>query len=116
MAEHDMRYAIALVRATRVQTAQVSEPLVEYLSWGAGPRASEWLVLAAKAHAAITGRDLATARDVRAVLAPVLRHRLVTNFNAEADGISRDDLVQRLLAAVPEPGQEQSRYKRYVGT
>jgi MoxR-like ATPase len=116
MAEHDMRYAISLVRATRVQTAQVSEPLAEYLSWGAGPRASEWLVLAAKAHAAITGRDLATAQDVQAVLAPVLRHRLVTNFNAEADGISKDDLVQRLLASVPEPGQGESRFKRYVGT
>ena len=102
MAEHDMRYAIALVRASRTPTDK-SLGVGQYISWGAGPRASEWLVLAAKGHAALTGRDLATANDVQAMLKPVLRHRLVLNFNAEADGVTVDDVIDRLSQQIPQP-------------
>lgn len=106
MAEHDVRYAISLVRATRTADETSPQEIRKYLSWGAGPRASEWLVLAAKAHAAVTGRDLATAVDIQAMILPVLRHRLVLNFNAEADGLSTADLVDQLLKLVPRPGNE----------
>ncbi len=116
MAEHDIRYAIALVRATRTQQDDTLDEICKYLSWGAGPRASEWLVLAAKAHAAISGRDLATAQDIQAMLAPVLRHRLVLNFNAEADGLSANQLIEKLLEIVPSPGHQpaQNLLKRMI--
>lgn len=104
MAEHDVRYAISLVRATRSLAGAEANELSRYLSWGAGPRASDWLVMAAKAHAAISGKEFATAVHVRAMLAPVLRHRLVLNFNAEADGLTTEALIQRLVEIVPGPG------------
>jgi len=70
----------------------------QYVSWGAGPRASQFLVLAAKARAALQGRYFATIDDIQAVAAPVLRHRILTNFNAEAEGIKPDEIVRRLIA------------------
>ena len=109
IAEHDVRYAIALVRATRIQKTDTIPKVNKYLTWGAGPRASEWLVAAAKASAALQGRDLATVRDVQHVAAPVLRHRLVTNFNAEADGVGPDDIVRTLIEAIPVPGDGRGR-------
>ncbi len=116
MAEHDVRYAIALVRATRTQKNEAPDEIGQYLSWGAGPRASEWLVLAAKAHAAVTGRELATAMNVQAMLLPILRHRLVLNFNAEADGLTTAQIVQKLIEIVPGPGDEASQnfLKRFI--
>lgn len=104
MADHDVRYAIALVRATRSQEPPSSEMIQKYLSWGAGPRASEWLVLAAKAYAAVTGKEFASTAEIQAMLAPVLRHRLVLNFNAEADDLSADQVVEKLLEVIPVPG------------
>jgi MoxR-like ATPase len=68
--------------------------------WGAGPRAGQYLVLGAKARAIMAGRTTPSIDDVRSVALPVLRHRLVTNFHAEADGVAADDLVRRLLEAV----------------
>jgi len=73
----------------------------DYVTWGAGPRASQYLVLAAKARAVLHGRAYASTDDIRAVAAPVLRHRIITNFNAEADGVKPDDIVRRLLEATP---------------
>ena len=105
IAEHDVRYAISLVRETRKQTGEEDSEIRKYISWGAGPRASEWLVLAAKGHAALTGRDFATAKNVQAVLKPVLRHRLILNFNAEADGVTVDQLIDQLQKSVPTPAQ-----------
>ena len=70
-----------------------------YLTWGAGPRASQYLVVAAKARAVLQGRFAASVEDVRAVAPPVLRHRLLTNFHAEAEGINSASLVERLLEA-----------------
>jgi len=101
--DHVARYALRLVRATRVGTegAECPEVVRSYVSWGAGPRASESLVQAAKAHALIVGDGLVTIDTVRAVAAPVLRHRIVLNFNAQADQVTPDAVVQGLVDAVP---------------
>ena len=71
------------------------------MSWGAGPRASQYLVLAAKARAVLHGRYYVSTEDIRAVAGPVLRHRIITNFNAEAEGIKPDDIVERLIKTIP---------------
>ncbi|MBN8727835.1 MAG: MoxR family ATPase [Xanthomonadales bacterium] len=92
-----------LVRATRPQASTISE-VREWLRWGAGPRAGQSLVLAAKARALLNGRLAATRDDVRALAAPVLRHRLLLSFSAEAERRSSDDVVAALLPAVPFPG------------
>ncbi len=116
-AEHVVRFAARLARLTRPGErsgvrGQRSErggergegtkkdvpPLVrDYVSWGAGPRASQYMVLGAKARAVLHGRFHATEDDVRAVALPVLRHRIVTNFNAEAEGVKPDDIIRRLM-------------------
>ena len=104
--EHVARYALRLVRTTRVREGTDDKPAVvrDYLSWGAGPRASQNLVLAAKARAVLDGEAAATIDHVRAVAAPVLRHRIITNFNAEADGVTADNVISGLLRDVPEDG------------
>jgi MoxR-like ATPase len=73
----------------------------EYVNWGAGPRASQYLVLSAKARCVLYGRSHADTSDIRAVAGPVLRHRIMTNFNAEAEGVKPDDIVRRLIDLVP---------------
>ena len=99
VADHVVEYAVHLVRATRPQNGVM--PLMrEYLRYGAGPRASQYLVLGAKARAALQGRYTPSVEDVRAVALPVLRHRLVLNFAAEADNVTPVMLVERLLQAV----------------
>jgi MoxR-like ATPase len=97
VAEHLARYALSLVRQTRVGSPQATEMVNQYVSWGAGPRASQYMVLAAKARSALHGRFCVGAEDIRAVAAPVLRHRIIANFNAEADGITTDAIVAHLL-------------------
>ncbi len=97
IADHLAEYAIRVVRQTRIGKSATDEFVSRYLSWGAGPRASQFLVLAAKARAALNGRYCAEVEDLQAVAFPVLRHRIVTNFNAEADGISADDVISKLL-------------------
>ncbi len=97
MADHVLRYATRLVRLTRPQRGSVPPFVRDYVSWGAGPRASQYLILGAKARAVLQGRYYAGLDDVRAVAYPVLRHRIVTNFNAEAEGIKPDDLIRRLI-------------------
>ncbi len=106
VAEHVMRYALRLVRATRISEADkpgVELPAVvrEYVGWGAGPRASEYLVLAAKAKAVLDSSTHVTPEHVRSVAKPVLRHRILTNFNAEADQVTTDKIIDGLLEAVP---------------
>jgi MoxR-like ATPase len=97
VSESVLRYAVRLIRASRDgNLAQIAQ----YLSWGAGPRAGQYLILGAKARAIMSGRTTPDVDDVRAAAPPVLRHRLVTNFHAEADGVTTDDLVVRLLDAV----------------
>jgi MoxR-like ATPase len=93
VSEHVIRYAVRLARASR--------PGPDWVSWGAGPRAAQYLVLGAKARAAIQGRPTPGAEDVRSVAPAVLRHRIIPNFNAEADGISSLDIIAKLLETTP---------------
>ena len=74
----------------------------KYLTWGAGPRACQALLIGAKAHALLDGRVHVSIDDIRYVAYPVLRHRLVTSFSAESDGLTRDDLISKLIESVPE--------------
>ncbi|HEX7117873.1 MAG TPA: MoxR family ATPase [Longimicrobiales bacterium] len=90
-------YAVRLARATRPEDADSPELTRRYVSWGAGPRASQYLVLGAKARAALSGRGVPTYDDVRAVAPAVLRHRVMANFQAEADGRTAGDLVEELI-------------------
>jgi MoxR-like ATPase len=95
------QYALGLVRATRPTESSAPAFVKELIEWGAGPRATQFLVLGAKARAALEGRSFAAVNDIRAVAAPVLRHRLLTNFNADSRGIRPDEIVAKLLATVP---------------
>jgi MoxR-like ATPase len=101
--DHVFRYAAALARATRPNEPEAPDYVKECVSWGAGPRASQYLILGAKARAALYGRNYASTEDVAACALPVLRHRILTNFNAEAEGITADTIVQRLLQQTPRP-------------
>jgi MoxR-like ATPase len=96
-ADHIMRYALQLARRTRVGRPEATDMVAKYVTWGAGPRASQYLVLAAKARAALHGRFFVSDEDVAAVALPVLRHRIITNFSAEADGVTADAIVKHLL-------------------
>jgi len=100
-ADHVMRYAMRLVRATRVDQGGAPKFIKDYVAWGAGPRASQYLVLAGKARAILKGRYHVSMDDVRAVAPAVLRHRILTNFNAEADGVHSDKIIQQLIETLP---------------
>ena len=106
VADHVLRYALQFTRLTRREKGEVPDFIQEFVSWGAGPRASQYLVLGAKARAVLHGRFYATCEDVRKVAAPVLRHRILTNFNAEAEGVRPDDIVRRLIEVIPAEEQE----------
>jgi MoxR-like ATPase len=98
--DHVVRYAVELVRNTRPKEPGVPEFVSKNVSWGAGPRASQYLVLAAKARAILSGRFVASVEDVRALARPVLRHRVLPNFTAESEGITSVKLVDQLVATV----------------
>ena len=100
VADHVVQYARDLARASRPNRAEAPPFISELVQWGAGPRAGIYLILAAKARAILHGRYHATTEDVRAVAPPVMRHRIITTFNAEAAGISPDEVVDRLLAEI----------------
>jgi len=106
VSDHVVKYATRLVRATRPGDPRAPEFINKWVHVGAGPRASQYLILAAKARAVIEGRLLVTADDVRANARPVLRHRMFTNFTADSEGVNTDKIVQKLLEAVPEPGEK----------
>ena len=99
---HVVEYAVRLARATRPDGEQAPQFIKDWVNWGAGPRASQYLILGAKTRAILRGRYTPECEDVRAVARPVLRHRIITNFNAEADGITTIDIITRLLAEIPE--------------
>jgi MoxR-like ATPase len=101
VADHVSRYAVRLARATRRGKEPVPDFIRDFVSWGAGPRASQYLVLAAKARAVLHGRYYVSTDDIRTVAGPVLRHRIVTNFNAEAEGLKADDVIKKLIEFVP---------------
>jgi MoxR-like ATPase len=100
VADHVARYALRLARLTRAGSDSAPKFIRDYVNWGAGPRASQYLVLGAKARAVLQGRFHASCDDVRAVAYPVLRHRILTNFNAEAEGIKPDGIIRRLIETV----------------
>ncbi len=97
VADHIVDYAVKLVRKTRPNNPNAPADISRLISWGAGPRASQCLILGAKARAVIDGRYAPSIDDVNAVAIPVLRHRMVTSFNAEAEGITVVDLIDKLL-------------------
>jgi MoxR-like ATPase len=99
-APHVVAHAVALCRASRPTEAGAPELIKKYVAWGAGPRASQYLVLAAKARAILNGRYAASIEDVRALAGPVLVHRVLPNFHAEADGLTAHKLVERLIESV----------------
>ena len=106
VADHVIRYALKLARLTRPDKGDVPAFIRDYISWGAGPRASQYLTLGAKARAVLHGRFHAECDDVRAVAAPVMRHRIMTNFNAEAEGVKPDEIVRRLIETIADDEQQ----------
>ncbi|MEJ6981843.1 MoxR family ATPase [Pedobacter sp. P351] len=97
IADNVLEYAVSLAAKTRPNTATATDEVNRFLSWGAGPRASQYLVLGAKCHAAISGKYSPDIEDVHAVAEPILRHRIVRNYKAEAEGVSTEDIIKRLL-------------------
>jgi len=110
---HLIRYTLSLVRQTRVREAGVPEFVEEQLSWGAGPRAVQYLILGAKARTLLHGRTHVTVEDVQALARPVLRHRLVLSFTAESEGITADQVIDRILAITPAKEDELTRDERF---
>lgn len=104
--EHVKNFVLDLVRSARPNMEAVAPWVRELIEWGPGPRACQQLVLASKARALLHGRYHVTQDDVEALAAPVLRHRIVPTFNAEAEGVSVDDLIRRLLSEIPETSKQ----------
>ena len=100
---HVVKYATRLVRMTRPKDSEAPDFIREHVHCGAGPRAAQCLILGAKARAILQGRVNVSCSDVKSLALPVLRHRIFTNFTADSEGITPDDLVQKLVAAAPEP-------------
>jgi MoxR-like ATPase len=98
-----MKYAVEIVRHTRIKTDQAHSFAQENLSWGAGPRAVQALILGGKARAILFGRYDVLAEDVRSIVYPVMRHRLICNFSAESEGVSTDLVIGEVLKDVPSP-------------
>jgi MoxR-like ATPase len=100
VADNVIQYAVKLVRLSRPSDKRSPDFIHDWITWGAGPRASQYLILAAKTRAILDGRPTPDQADVRAVARPVLRHRLVPNFNAEAEGVSTSDIIDKLIETV----------------
>ncbi len=103
VSDHVAQYALNLVRATRPGTPEAPEFIPRWVRWGAGTRAGQNLLLAAKAHVLLNGRMTVSCADVREYALPVLRHRIFCNFSAASEGVSTDDIVRKILEAIPEP-------------
>src|SRR5207342_439671 len=103
VADPVLRYALALVRASRPKSPTCPESIKKWVAFGASVRAAQYLVLGGKARALTSGRYHVSFDDIRAIAHAVLRHRVLTNFHAQSEGISTDTLVDRLLEAVPAP-------------
>ncbi|MCX6830324.1 MAG: MoxR family ATPase [candidate division Zixibacteria bacterium] len=104
VSDHLIQYAVAISRATRPNDDHAPDYIKNWVSWGAGPRASQYMILAAKTRAILDGRPTPGPEDVRFAALPVLRHRIVTSFNAEADGVGTPQIVQKLLETVKVQG------------
>jgi MoxR-like ATPase len=101
VADHIFEYAASLIRATRPEEEEAPDWVKQYMSWGAGPRASLNLILAGKSRAALRGRCHVAIEDIQAVALPILRHRIIPNFAARSEGMTSDSLVERLLKEIP---------------
>jgi len=97
VADNVLEYVVSLVTKTRPNSNQSENNMIQYIEWGAGPRASQFMLLAAKCHAAINGKYSPDIEDVKAIAKPILRHRLVKNYKAEAEGISVDNIIENLM-------------------
>ena len=101
VSENVVEYAVNLVRSTRPNNENSPQFIKEWLDWGAGPRASSFLILGAKAVAALDGRTTPSIADVQNIVKPILRHRIITNFNAETENISTDNVLEKLIDTLP---------------
>ena len=113
VSDHVVNYALALVRQTRLNQPETPAFITEWLSWGAGPRAVQFLLLGSKARALLQGRTHVTTEDIQALAAPVLRHRIVVNFAAESEGVTTDKVVERMIAETPSKESDLSRDPRF---
>ncbi len=104
--DHVVRYALSLVRQTRMNQPGIPDFVRDQVSWGAGPRAVQFLILGGKARALLHGRTHVSTDDIQALAKPVLRHRMVVNFAAEAEGVTSDDVIERLVATTPTKEDE----------
>ncbi len=104
--DHVIRYALSLVRQTRVGRPGIPDFVQDMVSWGAGPRAVQFLILGGKTRALLHGRTHVSTDDIQALAKPVLRHRMVVNFAAESEGVTADDIIQRLVAITPTKEDE----------
>ncbi len=98
VAEHVVDYAVNMVRSTRPVESEISM-VKDYVKWGAGPRASQYLIIGAKTRATLLGKMTPDEEDINAVAPQVLRHRILRNFKAEADGVSMEDMIKQLIQA-----------------
>ena len=114
VSDHAADYALALVRQTRVRTEEASDFAEEHLSFGAGPRAVQNLLLGAKTRALLQGRSHVSVDDISALAKPVLRHRIVTNFSAQSEGVTPDRVVDELVENTPKNEGELSRDPRFA--
>ena len=113
VSDHVVRYALAVVRQTRVGSSGAPDFVDELVGWGAGPRAVQYLILGGKARALLEGRFHVQVEDIQALAQPVLRHRMVVNFAAESEGISSDDVIDRIVAATPTTEDDLTRDARF---
>ena len=113
VSDHVIRFALALVRQTRVGSEGIPDFIMDQIGWGAGPRAVQFLILGGKARALLNGRTHVTIEDIQKLSRPVLRHRMVVTFAAESDGITTDDIIDRLVAETPTAEDELTRDARF---
>ena len=105
-APHVIRYAMRLARLTRVGSEAVPDFVGRYVRWGTGPRAGQYMILGGKARAVLNGREYVSTEDIRHMAYPVLRHRIITNFNAQAEGMTTDKIIAQLIEAAPPPPED----------
>ena len=103
VSQHVVDYAVNITRASRPDDGTAPSFVKNYLTWGAGPRAAQYLVLGAKSRALLHGRMNVSCEDVRAIAKPAMRHRIFTNFNADAESVTPDRIIEMLIEAIPEP-------------
>jgi len=115
VSDHVIRYALTLVRQTRIRQPGATDSIKQKVSWGAGPRAVQFLVLGGKTRALLHGRTHVTTEDIKALAVPVLRHRVVVSFGAAADGVTSDDVIREIVEVTPEKESELSSDERLQG-